>query len=106
MRRTAHIVFLFAAAALCGCAGQNGPVPTDPAALQKLAEAGNPIAANNLGMLYASGSKVPQDFAEAKKWYLFASEHGNPAGEFNLSFAYEHGQGTPVDLPEAIRWYQ
>jgi S1-C subfamily serine protease len=91
---------------LAGCAGHgaNGPVATDAAGLQSLAERGNPIAANNLGVMYANGNKVPQDFAEAKKWYLFASEHGNPAGEFNLGIAYEKGQGTAVDLPEAIKW--
>ena len=108
MRRTARALCLFAAtslaAVLAGCATK-GPLPGDPAALQKLADDGNPVAANSLGMLYANGNKVPQDFAQAKKWFLFASEHGNPASEFNLGFAYEHGQGTAVDLPEAVRWY-
>jgi uncharacterized protein len=111
MRLTAYIQSLLGATslalALAGCAshGANGPVPADAAGLQLLAERGNPTAANNLGVMYANGNKVPQDFAEAKKWFLFASEHGNPAGEFNLGFAYEHGQGTPVDLPEAVKWY-
>jgi TPR repeat protein len=110
MRLTAYIRFLLGTASLAlglaGCAGRgaNGPVPTDANGLQLLAERGNPVAANNLGVMYANGNKVPQDFAEAKKWYLFASEHGNPAGEFNLGIAYEKGQGTPIDLPEAIKW--
>src|SRR6185312_15141770 len=95
MRRTTQIVCLIAAAFLGGCAGR-GVLPTDPATLQKLAEGGNPLAANNLGVLYANGKQVPQDFAQAKKWYMFASEHGDPAGAFNLGFAYEHGQGTAV----------
>lgn len=109
MTLKAHIRLLFAAACiagLSGCAGKaGGPIPTDVAGLQLMADRGNPIAANNLGVLYANGKNVPQDFAEAKKWFLFASEHGNPAGEFNLGFAYQHGQGTAVDVPEAIKWF-
>jgi S1-C subfamily serine protease len=109
MGRTLHALLLAGVVcsllAVSGCAGNRGPMPTEPDALRKMAEAGNPIAANNLGMLYAAGKNVPQDFAEAKKWYLFASEHGNPVGEYNLGYAYEFGQGTAIDLPEAVRWY-
>jgi hypothetical protein len=105
MRRTAQIACLIAATLLGGCAGNKGPLPTDSAALQKMAEGGNPIAAYTLGVMYANGRQVPQDFAEAKKWYLFASEHGLSIAEFSLGYAYEHGQGTAVDLPEAIKWY-
>ncbi len=78
---------------------------TDVPTLQKLADAGNPIAANNLGAHYSSGTGVPQDFEKARKWYLFASEHGNPAGELNLAVMYQNGQGTPVNRPEALKWY-
>jgi S1-C subfamily serine protease len=110
MRLTARIRFLLGATgvalALVGCANPGaGPLPTDPDGLQKAAERGNAHAANNLGALYANGNKVPQNFAEAKKWYLFASEHGDSAAEYNLGFAYQHGQGTTVDLPEAVKWF-
>jgi len=108
MRRTTHSLFLLAATSLAvllaGCASPNGPLPTDPAGLQQAAERGNPHAANNLGVLYANGNKVPQNFAEAKKWYLYASEHGDPTGELNLGIAYIRGQGTPIDLPEGVKW--
>ena len=56
-------------------------------------------------MLYANGMKVPQDFAEARKWFEFAGGHGNPAGEFNLGIAYQKGQGTTVDQQEALKWF-
>ena len=109
MGRTLHSMLLAgtlcSVMALSGCAGNRGMVPSDPDGLRKMAEAGNPIAANNLGVLYANGRNVPQDFAQAKKWFLFASEHGNPAGEYNLGYAYEHGQGTAVDMPEAVKWF-
>lgn len=105
MRRAARIGCLIGAIVLAGCAAKKELLPDDPTALQKMAEDGNATAATGLGLLYATGASVPQDFAQAKKWYLFANEHGSPAGAFYLGFAYEHGQGTAVDLPEAIRWY-
>jgi S1-C subfamily serine protease len=94
-------------ASLAGCAtpGVNAPMPTDPASLRALAERGNPIAANELGVLYSNGTKVPQDFAEAQKWYQFASDHGNPAGAFNIGIAYERGQSVPRNPAEAIKWF-
>jgi S1-C subfamily serine protease len=96
------------ASLLGGCASHEmaAAVAGDPAALRQLAEQGNPIAANNLGVLYANGVKVPQDFAEAKKWYEFAGQHGNPTGEYNLGIAYQRGQGTPPDLTEAVKWFR
>jgi len=81
-------------------------LPPNISNLQAAAERGDAVAANNLGVLYANGTNIPQDFAQARKWYEFASAHGNPAGEANLGYAYQNGQGTPVDIPEAIKWYR
>ena len=93
--------------ALSGCAKPNlAAVPGNIGTLKQQAAMGNPLAANNLGVMYANGNGVPQDFAEARKCYLVASEHGNPAGEMNLALAYQRGQGTPVNMPEALTWYQ
>jgi hypothetical protein len=93
--------------ALLGCAKPAVSVlPNNPQALEQLASHGNAVAANLLGVMYANGNGVPQDFSAARKWYLFASEHGNPAGEFNLALAYQRGLGTPVDMPTALRWYE
>ncbi len=41
-----------------------------------LAEQGNAIAQNNLGLMYDQGRGVPQDDARAVKWYSKAAEQG------------------------------
>lgn len=106
IRRKLITACIVAVPTLSGCVSPNsGTMPTDVASLQTLANRGNPIAANDLGVLYSNGIKVPQDFAEAKKWYEFANAHGNPAGAFNLGIAYEKGQGTAKDVPEAVKWF-
>jgi S1-C subfamily serine protease len=111
MRRKAvfHAIVgaVLAASILTSCVKPNtSGLPANIYALQLRANRGDPVAANNLGVAYANGAGVPQDFNEAKKWYVFASEHGNPAGEYNLAIAYERGQGTPIDLPEALKWFE
>jgi S1-C subfamily serine protease len=92
---------------LAGCAHPPAPgAALDIGSLTQQAEKGNAIAENQLGFLYATGQKVPQDFSQARKWYELAASHGNAVAEFNLGFAYEHGQGTPINLAEALHWYQ
>ena len=41
---------------------------------QPLAEQGDAVAQHNLGVLYRNGQGVPQDYAEALKWYRQAAE--------------------------------
>ncbi len=96
---------------VAGCATEQKPyvetkVPSDPAGLLQLAKDGDATAANNLGVLYANGAGVPQDFTEAKKWFDFASQHGNSAGEYGLAVAYQRGLGTPANLPEALKHFR
>ncbi|MBQ3458355.1 MAG: SEL1-like repeat protein [Synergistaceae bacterium] len=37
-----------------------------------------------LGLMYQYGSKVKQDYAEARKWYLKAAEQGNTYAQNKL----------------------
>lgn len=71
-----------------------------------MASRGNGRAANELGIMYAAGISLPQNFTEAKKWFDYASQKGESSGEYNLGVAYLKGEGTPIDLPEAIRYFQ
>ena len=41
-----------------------------------LAEQGDAIAQNNLGLMYSKGQGVPLDFKTAVKWFRLAAEHG------------------------------
>ena len=43
-------------------------------ATKSSAEQGNVIAQNNLGVLYETGQGVPENDAEAVKWFLLAEE--------------------------------
>ena len=46
-----------------------------------LAEQGNPSAQNNLGVMYAIGNGIPQDYVEAHKWANLAAAQGNKVAE-------------------------
>ena len=57
--------------------GQNFLI--DPNIVHKivvLAEQGNVISQYTLGVLYANGYGVPQDFVQAYKWYNLAAANG------------------------------
>ncbi len=51
------------------------------------------------------GRGVPQDYAEAVKWYRKAAEQGNAGAQFNLGVMYDNGQGVPQDYVQAHMWY-
>lgn len=70
-----------------------------------LAEAGDAHAQYNLGLLYASGKGVPQDYRQAIEWYRKAAEQGVPAAEYNLGVIYANGQGVPANPQEASKWF-
>ena len=56
--------------------------------------------------MYANGQGVPQDDAEAVKWFRLAAEQGNASAQFNLALMYDKGQGVPQDYAEAVKWYR
>ena len=70
------------------------------------AEQDNAVARYNLGVAYAQGKGVPQDYAEALKWYRLAAEQDNAVAQYNLGMMYAQGQGVPQDYPEAIKWFR
>ena len=56
--------------------------------------------------MYDQGQGVPQDYAEAVKWYRLAAEQGYAFAQFNLGVKYEKGQGVPQDYAEAVNWFR
>ena len=56
--------------------------------------------------MYESGQGVPQDYAEAVKWYRMAAEQGNALGQTNLGVMHEKGKGVPKGYAEAVEWYR
>ena len=69
------------------------------------AKQGHAKAQVGLGLMYASGRRVPQDYKEAVKWYTKAAEQGNADAQNSLGFMYANGQGVPQDYKEAVKWY-
>ena len=65
---------------------------------RKAALEGNPVAQNNLGVMYWKGEVVPIDLKEGVKWFRKAKENGNSYGTFNLGKAYLNGKGVEQDL--------
>ena len=56
--------------------------------------------------MYANGEGVPQDYAEAVKWYRRAAEQGYAAAQYNLGAVYATARGVPQDYAEAVKWYR
>jgi len=76
-------------------------------ALRVRAEAGDAEAQYNLGFMYHNGGLgVPQDSAEAVRWYRLAADQGHVSAPVHLGFIYANGQGVPQDDAEAVRWYR
>jgi hypothetical protein len=76
------------------------------AEFEKLAADGDPLAMNNLGMMYNHGQGTAVDNAKAKVWYEKAAKLGNPDAMNNLGVMYELGQGVPKDEKQAASWYE
>ena len=74
--------------------------------IRPLADQGNAIAEFDLGMMYDSGLGVPQDYAEAAKWYRRAGDQGYAEAQLSLGVRYHWGRGVPQDDAEAMKWYR
>ena len=54
--------------------------------------------------MYANGQGVPQDYAEALKWYRMAAEQGNADAQLNVGQIYWLGKGVSEDYVLAYMW--
>ena len=71
-----------------------------------LAEQGNADAQFNLGLLYANGQGVPQDYVQARQWYEKAAIQGDASAQLNLGVIYGNGKGVPEDYQLALYWFR
>ena len=70
------------------------------------AEQGLTNAQYNLGFMYNFGEGVPQNDAEAVKWYQKAVEQGDPWAQNNLGLMYSKGRGVQQNLSQAVKLYR
>jgi TPR repeat protein len=85
-------------------AAKRGDDATALSLWRPLAEQGNAVAQYNLGVMFAKGRGVPQDFQEALKWYRLAAAQGSAQAQNNLGVAYTNAQGVAQDYQEALKW--
>ena len=71
-----------------------------------LAESGDSSAQNSMGNLYYNGQGVPQNNAEAFRWYRLSAQQGNVDGQGNLGWMFEYGLGVAQDFSRAAKWYK
>ncbi|MES1256925.1 MAG: tetratricopeptide repeat protein, partial [Acidobacteriota bacterium] len=57
-----------------------------------------------VGIMYADGKGVPQNYAEAGKWWNKAAEGGHLLAASNLSMLYRGGAGVPGDAKLSAKW--
>ena len=54
--------------------------------------------------MYREGPGLPQDYAEAVKWYRKAADQGYAYAQNNLGLMYRDGRGVPQDYVQAHKW--
>jgi uncharacterized protein len=108
---TALMLVVMARAAIAGpwedavAAHARGDYATTLRLLRPLADQGLTKAQERLGALYYGGQGVPQDCAEAVKWFRLAAERGDPNAQYALSLMYESGHGVSQDYIVAHTWF-
>ena len=71
-----------------------------------LAEAGDPQAQHNLGVMYYNGRGLERNFTEAAKWFRRAAERGVAEAQSSLGYMYQKGEGVTQDYAQSTRWYR
>jgi uncharacterized protein len=74
--------------------------------LLPLARRGDVFAQGILGVLYHDGLGVPQDYAEAAKWFQLAATQGLAVAQYRLALQYKTGRGLPLSYMEAAKWFR
>lgn len=114
MRFDRCAAFVVAALTGAGAAGA-GPMANESSATPS-ADAQSPpgpisypedaSAQYRLGRMYERGRGAPQDYGEARRWYLKAAGHDDAMAEFSLGVLAVRGLGAPKDDVEAVRWFR
>ena len=65
---------------------------------------GNADAQYNLGIMFASGLGVIQDYNEAVKWFRLSSSQGNAQAQEIYGLMYASGRGVTQDYVRAHMW--
>ena len=101
-------------AALCSAATlddaasalRQGDAATALSIYASLADGGDPVAQNALGVLYRDGLGSERNDAEAVRWFRKAAAQGWAPAQANLGYMLETGRGIARDEREGARYYR
>jgi uncharacterized protein len=71
-----------------------------------LAEKNQVLAEYIMGLMYANGQGVAENYGEALKWLQKAAEQGEAKAQFSVGVIYFKGLGMPQNRAEALKWYR
>ena len=54
--------------------------------------------------MYHDGLGVPQNYAEAVKWFRLAADQGHAGAQYNLGVMYFKGDGVPREYVQSLMW--
>jgi hypothetical protein len=70
------------------------------------ANAGDSMAQYEMGLQYADGKDLPQNYEDAMAWFAKAAENGNDKAQWKLGLGYMKGIGVPHDERKAVAWFK
>ena len=68
-------------------------------------DSGNAEAQFGLGLKFANGQGVAQDYVQAADWYRKAAHQSHALAQFNLGVMYANGQGVAQDEAQSAVWF-
>lgn len=71
---------------------------------RSLAEAGDPRAERQLGLIYRGSKGVVKDEAVAAEWFARAAQKGDAVSQYNLGTMYATGRGVERNYNQAVLW--
>ena len=74
--------------------------------IKKVPEQGDAEAQYNLGVRYAHGQGVPQNYNEAFKLFKKAAEQGHALAQHGIGAMYINGSGVQQNNTKAFEWYR
>lgn len=72
--------------------------------IRRRADAGDPMAQYDLGVMYYYGNWVKQDYEEAFRWFMNSAEKGYAVAQHSVSICYFQGDGTCQDFAKAVQY--
>lgn len=72
---------------------------------EKLANTGDSLAQNYVGIQYYLGLGTERNYMQAMEWFEKSAIQGFSDGQYNLAVMYENGQYVQQDYTIAAMWY-